>query len=415
MANHYAYPESIGNDVKQGQHYILFSSYESRSAVAASTKVMSSIALYIPPNSLTTTIQQNYQELEGGTSRAILGTGTEDTGIIAGIKNIFSEQGTKNIGTILENQADKRIKQLGDFRAAASGLATNNRVALTYRGPQGFRDHSFTFQFFPKSAPEAEEVRQIIGDFQNGSTPRRVESKLGAGDKLLAPYFASPRQWTIKFIAGKLGGGPGSGPTSGGENPYLPKIQRSVISSFMVNHDPDSVISFHRDGSPVHSTLTLTFKEIVHVTSADPVSDQFADTQATEPHSQALKPNYGPHSQSARVQATSGLAAKYNITPASIDPHAHVSQGMDAMRLAREKQKKSDFRLKDNITLLQGERFGIPNIYSFNYKWDAETTWIGVMAQELLDTGYSDAVGIDSEGFYNVDYSKLGFPMIGFK
>ena len=77
--------------------------------------------------------------------------------------------------------------------------------------------------------------------------------------------------------------------------------------------------------------------------------------------------------------------------------------------------KRSDFRLKDNITLLQGERFGIPNIYSFNYKWDAETTWIGVMAQELLDTGYSDAVGIDSEGFYNVDYSKLGFPMIGFK
>ena len=73
----------------------------------------------------------------------------------------------------------------------------------------------------------------------------------------------------------------------------------------------------------------------------------------------------------------------------------------------------SDYRLKDNITLLQEEGFGIPNIYSFNYKWDAKTTWIGVMAQELLDTGYSDAVGIDSEGFYNVDYSRLGFPMIG--
>ena len=55
------------------------------------------------------------------------------------------------------------------------------------------------------------------------------------------------------------------------------------------------------------------------------------------------------------------------------------------------------------------------NIYSFNYKWDSEVTWIGVMAQELLDTGYSDAVGMDSEGFYNVNYSKLGFPMIGFK
>ena len=75
----------------------------------------------------------------------------------------------------------------------------------------------------------------------------------------------------------------------------------------------------------------------------------------------------------------------------------------------------SDYRLKNNITLLQEEGFGIPNIYSFNYKWDTETTWIGVMAQELLDIGYSDAVGMDSEGFYWVDYSRLGFPMIGFK
>ena len=68
----------------------------------------------------------------------------------------------------------------------------------------------------------------------------------------------------------------------------------------------------------------------------------------------------------------------------------------------------SDYRLKDNITLLQEEKAGIPNIYSFNYKWDTKTTWTGVIAQELLDTGYSDAVGVDSEGFYYVNYSRLG-------
>ena len=277
MANHYAYPESIGNDVKQGQHYILFSSYESKSAVAASTIVKSSIALYIPPNSLSTTIQQNYQELEGGATRAVLGGGSETPGLLSAAANIFSEQGITDIQAILQGQSAK-VKQFADFRAAASGLATNNKVALTYRGPQGFRDHSFTFQFFPKSATEAEEVRKIIKDFQNGSTPRRVESAIGGEDKLITPYFASPRQWTIKFITAKGAtgrGGAGGGDATSAENPYLPKIQRSVISSFMINHDPDSVISFHRDGSPVHSTLTLTFKEIVHVTSEDEVSEQF--------------------------------------------------------------------------------------------------------------------------------------------
>ena len=276
MANHYAYPESIGNDVKQGQHYVLFSSYESKSAVAASSIVKSSIALYIPPNSLSTTIQQNYQEMEGGATRAVLGAGNDGGGMIDAISNMFSVQGITDIQAVLQGQTAK-VKQFADFRAAASGLATNNKVALTYRGPQGFRDHSFTFQFFPKSATEAEEVRKIIKDFQNGSTPRRVESGIGGEDKLVTPYFASPRQWTIKFIASKPGGGPQAQQQGmqAGENPYLPKIQRSVISSFMINHDPDSVISFHRDGSPVHSTLTLTFKEIVHVTSDDEVSDEF--------------------------------------------------------------------------------------------------------------------------------------------
>ena len=274
MANHYAYPESIGNDVKQGQHYILFSSYESKSAVAASTIVKSSIALYIPPNSLSTTIQQNYQEMEGGATRAVLGAGNDGGGMVSAISNMFTGQGITDIQAVIQGQSAK-VKQFADFRAAASGLATNNKVALTYRGPQGFRDHSFTFQFFPKSATEAEEVRKIIKDFQNGSTPRRVESAIGGEDKLITPYFASPRQWTIKFITARGGQSQPGITATGGENPYLPKIQRSVISSFMINHDPDSVISFHRDGSPVHSTLTLTFKEIVHVTSDDEVSDVF--------------------------------------------------------------------------------------------------------------------------------------------
>jgi len=260
---HHSYPASIGNDVKQGQHYMLFSSYESTSAIAASTILKSSIAIYIPPNSLSTTIQQNYQELEGGATRGVTG------GVYEGGWEGFDATKTgADIVSILKGQTSK-IKQLADFRAAASGLAQNNHVALTYRGPQGFRDHSFVFQFFPKSGDEALKVRNIIEDFQNGATPRREG---GDGTKLLTPYFASPRQWVIKFLNGK----------ESGENPYLPKIKRSVITSFAVNHDPESVVSFHADGSPVHSTLTMTFKEIEHVISGDGLPPQFNNEKKTE-------------------------------------------------------------------------------------------------------------------------------------
>ena len=39
-----------------------------------------------------------------------------------------------------------------------------------------------------------------------------------------------------------------------------------------VNHDPDSVVGFHPDGSPVHSTLAVTFQEISYFLSSDLLS-----------------------------------------------------------------------------------------------------------------------------------------------
>jgi hypothetical protein len=72
----------------------------------------------------------------------------------------------------------------------------------------------------------------------------------------------------------------------------------------------------------------------------------------------------------------------------------------------------SDIRLKDSIELLQEGMDGEPNIYSFKYKWDSKTTWSGVMAQELIGTKHADAVKVNPEGYYMVDYHKLGIPMV---
>jgi hypothetical protein len=67
----------------------------------------------------------------------------------------------------------------------------------------------------------------------------------------------------------------------------------------------------------------------------------------------------------------------------------------------------SDRRLKRNITFLE-TRNDI-NIYSFQYLWSDEY-FVGVMAQDLLGTKYESAV-IEHNGYYTVDYSKLGFGM----
>ena len=58
------------------------------------------------------------------------------------------------------------------------------------------------------------------------------------------------------------------------ENKYLFKINKSVITDMTVNHDQQSMVSLHPDGSPVQTTLNLTFKEIEFLISGDKTSSE---------------------------------------------------------------------------------------------------------------------------------------------
>jgi hypothetical protein len=65
----------------------------------------------------------------------------------------------------------------------------------------------------------------------------------------------------------------------------------------------------------------------------------------------------------------------------------------------------SDIRLKENIEFIKVEN-GL-NVYSWNYIWNTTKRFVGVMAQELLNTKYAFAVTKDNQGYYMVDYSRL--------
>ena len=273
---YWSYPKSLGNEAKQGHHYVLFNSYESKNAVEKKGLMKSSIALYIPTGALTITTGQTYQDVPGGATMAATATGITNTditnfsGFLEKSKRIM--QGGADVATGMLSKPEA----VQNFMSSAFGLAKNNHIALAYKGPAGFRQHAFTFQFFPKSKTEADEVNEIIKDFHNGSTPRTVG--VGGGEqvtRITAPYFSSPRQYEIKFMKGGKRKGGADGYVGAGRNNYLYELKRSVITSMTINHDPDSVVSFHEDGSPVHSSMTLQFQEIEYVTSGDAVDAEF--------------------------------------------------------------------------------------------------------------------------------------------
>jgi hypothetical protein len=69
---------------------------------------------------------------------------------------------------------------------------------------------------------------------------------------------------------------------------------------------------------------------------------------------------------------------------------------------------ESDLRLKEDISRIGTTVHDLP-LYTFRYR-DREGTYEGVMAQDVLGVR-PDAVSVGPEGFYRVNYGKLGIAM----
>jgi hypothetical protein len=68
----------------------------------------------------------------------------------------------------------------------------------------------------------------------------------------------------------------------------------------------------------------------------------------------------------------------------------------------------SDIRLKTDIHRIGTTVLGLP-LYTFQYRNQAGV-YVGVMAQDVLKVEPS-AVSIGTDGYYRVDYGKLGIAM----
>ena len=271
------FPKGIGNiATNKSQPYMILTSYESQNAIhsvghdtEAGPIPISSIALYIPPNSLRQTTTSNWGGTEGAALLAGAGGAldkisqmivdpTEEKGPGAGtvLGNVLT-----SMGMTAQSRAAKMLDKQTGMLSAGAGIAVNNHMAMVYKGPGEFRTHEFAFNFFPKNAPDALMIQNIMNDFQNGMLPKMSGESVKNARTLSRPYFHSPRHWNIEFYKG-----------NGKKNDFLFNIKKSVITSMTVNHDPNSTISLHADGSPVQTAFSLTFQEIELPISGDTLS-----------------------------------------------------------------------------------------------------------------------------------------------
>ena len=105
-----------------------------------------------------------------------------------------------------------------------------------------------------------------------------------------------------------------------------------------------------------------------------------------------------------QAAASAYAQAGKTIGDAAIGYGMYTSGNNNSSTVTKE---PSDRRLKRNVEFLHNK--DNLNIYKFQYLW-SDVIYVGVMAQDLLNTPYESAVSIN-DGFYVVNYSKLGLEM----
>jgi len=183
------------------------------------------VSLYMP-DTLVFNQAAEYGEI------SILGAATSVPGIGAVATGIQS---------ILNNEALK-------LALNKAGYAFNPQAQALFQGIH-FRTFNMSFTFTPRSAQEAEQVKNIIKTFRTYAAPTILDASAGF-------FYKPPGIINITFC-NELDTGVGHA----FQNQNILQLADCVLTSVDINYAP-SGWSAHKDGHAVQTTMDLSFQEI---------------------------------------------------------------------------------------------------------------------------------------------------------
>ena len=304
----FKYPLDIGSDESDTQNFVLFYAKPGgprNRQTQGSGRNSSLIALHIPPGSLQTNFQGNYETMvggrvfeEGGVNLAtvagaaglaslvsanpivagigaVIGSGVSSVAGVMGSANKTSNEGwldkLSQAGTSAATLAVGSLGQTGVLNpiTVGAGVAVNPHMALTYQGPGAFREHKFDFDFYPRDYPEAQEISSIVTQFKNRMLP-----ELNDFGFLKSIYFNFPHEFFIEFFIKS---------EEGHKKFKQMGIKRSVLTDMNLNFDAQQGPSFYdppdknKEPMPVHTKMQLSFRETEFILSYKGVSTDNAE------------------------------------------------------------------------------------------------------------------------------------------
>ena len=227
--------------------------------INASTRLSTSIALYMPPQ-VQVSYTPNYTDVPvGGVAGAI-------SGLYSSISKVIKDEGSvtdSDIRGILGNAEDAIMKgaynTMDTFAPGIKALAQiqagqilGNKMELSFEGV-GRREFNYTFVFIPKSEQEAKVVDEIVNMFKEHSMPEYTGTT--------GRNFTIPDTFEIEYMY------------RGARNNFLNKISTCFCNGVQVSYGGDRWYAYdetqgvHGSGTPPQrTTLTLSFKEMEIIT-----------------------------------------------------------------------------------------------------------------------------------------------------
>lgn len=250
-----SFPSDLGIS-SQHAHYMMFSLFKIKGTVGSSsdnsfTDAGQSVALPIPGSPAVSYEQGWETETAGAAMSGLIGgvqsgtTALEEGSLFDAATSIISDVGKagKNsaegagvMGTIGRMIGNNRV--LGQ----STGTAVFDESFAVYGGP-AYRTFSFSFSLMPLSEEDTIKIKDIVDFFKTNSAPK-------AKAPGLVRIYELPHAFGITYH------------NKGGENKYMNKIGKCVLTNLGVTYGGEKFNTFDGFDAPVQVDITLSFKEL---------------------------------------------------------------------------------------------------------------------------------------------------------
>ena len=207
-------------------------------------RMRQAIALHIPTD-LNIKYGMRWEETDLAGTNAMM-SAAENTAKLA-LGSVVGGTGSYLAGAALKTPG------VGEAISKASGTSANPKKEQLFKQVD-YRSFTFTYQFFPRSANEAKNVREIIKAFKFHMHPEYRDQ-----NQFLYVY---PSEFDIFYYQ------------NGKENLNIHRHPSCVLTDMSVTYSPTGIFTTFDDGMPTQVNVTLTFMELALLSKAE-IKDGF--------------------------------------------------------------------------------------------------------------------------------------------